>query len=85
VERVIAREIYIWYVSNNLGIMKYGKEWKKIEDLVETRTGAQVRSHAQKFFIKIIKINKQRRKQKKKQKPYVFTEFERDFLKYFKK
>ncbi len=65
--------------------MKYGKEWKKIEDLVETRTGAQVRSHAQKFFIKIIKINKQRRKQKKKQKPYVFTEFERDFLKYFKK
>lgn len=30
--------------------MNYGKDWKKVEELVRTRTGAQVRSHAQKFF-----------------------------------
>ena len=30
----------------------YGKNWKKIEDLVKTRNGSQIRSHAQKFFLK---------------------------------
>lgn len=30
----------------------YGKDWKKIEALVATRNGAQIRSHAQKYFIK---------------------------------
>ena len=33
----------------------YGKNWKKVEDHVGTRTGAQVRSHAQKFFLKVQK------------------------------
>jgi len=32
------------------GIKKFGKNWKQIEEYVETRSGAQVRSHAQKFF-----------------------------------
>jgi SHAQKYF class myb-like DNA-binding protein len=35
--------------------MTYGKDWKKIEQLVGTRNGSQVRSHAQKFFNKIQK------------------------------
>ena len=30
----------------------YGKDWKKIEALIATRNGAQIRSHAQKHFIK---------------------------------
>lgn len=30
----------------------FGKEWKKIEALVGTRSGAQIRSHAQKYFIR---------------------------------
>ena len=30
----------------------FGKDWKKIEDLVGTRNGSQIRSHAQKFFLK---------------------------------
>ena len=33
----------------------HGKNWKKVEDYIGTRTGAQVRSHAQKFFLKVQK------------------------------
>jgi SHAQKYF class myb-like DNA-binding protein len=32
------------------GIRKFGKNWKQVEDYIGTRTGAQIRSHAQKFF-----------------------------------
>lgn len=32
------------------GLKKFGKNWKKVEEFVGTRTGAQIRSHAQKFF-----------------------------------
>lgn len=46
------------------GLSKYGKNWKKIEGFLKTRDGAQIRSHAQKFFMrmtkeykKIIKVN----------------------------
>ena len=35
------------------GLKLYGKDWKNIQTLVETRTAAQVRSHAQKYFAKI--------------------------------
>ena len=30
----------------------FGKNWKKIEELIGTRHGSQIRSHAQKFFLK---------------------------------
>ena len=33
----------------------YGNNWKKIEGYVETRTSTQIRSHAQKFLIKLKK------------------------------
>jgi SHAQKYF class myb-like DNA-binding protein len=32
------------------GLSMYGKNWKKVEEHVGTRNGAQIRSHAQKFF-----------------------------------
>lgn len=35
--------------------MQYGKDWKKVEQYVRTRSGSQVRSHAQKFFNKLQK------------------------------
>lgn len=36
-------------------IKKYGKDWKQVEQHIESRTGAQIRSHAQKFFNRLIK------------------------------
>jgi SHAQKYF class myb-like DNA-binding protein len=35
------------------GLKKYGKKWKKIKKLIPTRTLLQVRSHAQKFFLRM--------------------------------
>lgn len=33
----------------------HGKDWKAISDLVQTRSIVQIRTHAQKYFIKIDK------------------------------
>lgn len=35
----------------------YGKKWKKIEAVVGTRTATQIRSHAQKHFIRLKKTS----------------------------
>lgn len=35
------------------GIMLYGKDWKKMQPLIKTRTLVQIRTHAQKVFKKI--------------------------------
>ena len=40
---------------SNSGLQMFGKNWKKIEGLIGTRTGSQIRSHAQKFFLKVQK------------------------------
>lgn len=45
-------------------IKSHGKNWKKVEEAVATRTGAQIRSHAQKFFLKIEKELKTSQKAK---------------------
>ena len=37
------------------GLKMYGKNWKKVEGYIGTRTGTQIRSHAQKFFNRIRK------------------------------
>jgi SHAQKYF class myb-like DNA-binding protein len=42
------------------GVTKFGKNWKKVEEYIGTRTGAQIRSHAQKFFIRLTKEYKKR-------------------------
>ena len=35
------------------GISLYGTNWKKIDKLIKSRTSSQIRSHAQKFYIKL--------------------------------
>jgi SHAQKYF class myb-like DNA-binding protein len=51
-------------------IKVHGKNWKKVEEYVGTRSGAQIRSHAQKFFLKLEKEIKtsQKGKGQKEQK-----------------
>lgn len=36
----------------------FGKEWRKVQQHVNTRTSTQARSHAQKFFVKLEKKGK---------------------------
>jgi SHAQKYF class myb-like DNA-binding protein len=38
-------------------IMRYGNEWKNVQQFVKTRSSTQARSHAQKFFYKMKKNN----------------------------
>ena len=33
----------------------HGRDWKKVEQHIGTRSGAQIRSHAQKFFSRVEK------------------------------
>ena len=41
------------------GILKYGNEWKKVQNIIKTRTSTQARSHAQKFFLRLKKVGNQ--------------------------
>ena len=45
------------------GILKYGNEWKKVQEFIKTRSSNQARSHAQKFFLRIKKNLAQNDKQ----------------------
>ena len=37
------------------GILKFGNDWKKVQNIIKTRSSTQARSHAQKFFLKLKK------------------------------
>jgi SHAQKYF class myb-like DNA-binding protein len=37
------------------GLQQYSKQWKLIADLVKSRTVVQIRTHAQKYFLKLHK------------------------------
>ena len=38
------------------GLQKHGRNWTKIAVMIDTRTVVQVRSHAQKYFAKLKKM-----------------------------
>lgn len=40
------------------GLEMYGKSWKKISQVVTTRTVVQIRTHAQKYLIKMEKAKR---------------------------
>ena len=40
-------------------IYKFGKDWKRVQEYIETRNSSQIRSHAQKYFNKILKNNEE--------------------------
>ena len=46
-----------WHLSEHKkfidAIIKYGNDWKKVQNHIGTRSSSQARSHAQKFFIKL--------------------------------
>lgn len=42
-----------------LGLKEFGREWKKVAYKIPTRTSAQIRSHAQKYFAKIARDEQQ--------------------------
>jgi SHAQKYF class myb-like DNA-binding protein len=48
------------------GFELYGHKWRKVRDVVGTRTVTQVRTHAQKFFVKL-------KKQSTMEKPTIIT------------
>ncbi|CAN6326788.1 unnamed protein product [Urochloa humidicola] len=39
----------------------FGRDWKRVEQFVGTKTATQVRSHAQKYFLKAQKLGLRRR------------------------
>ncbi|KAL7513570.1 hypothetical protein ACHAXN_010803 [Cyclotella atomus] len=41
------------------GLKLYGREWKKVAQCIPTRTAAQIRSHAQKYFNKVSKVRQE--------------------------
>lgn len=38
------------------GLHFYGRDWKKVQRYIKTRTLLQVRSHAQKYFLRLEKL-----------------------------
>jgi len=38
-----------------VAVRLYGKNWSRVEEHIGTRDGAQIRSHAQKYYLKLVK------------------------------
>lgn len=49
------RWTYTEHLNFLKGCIQYGNNWKKVEDCVQSRKSSQIRSHAQKYLIKLKK------------------------------
>lgn len=47
------------------GLKQFGREWKKVALNIPTRSSAQIRSHAQKYFAKLAKDDEQQKEQER--------------------
>ena len=54
-EQGVAPAFHVRYLMDDSAIMQYGKDWKKVEHYLATRSSSQVRSQVQKFFNKLQK------------------------------
>lgn len=43
------------------GLNRFGKDWEKVQAVVQTRSLSQIRSHAQKYFLKLTKYEEMER------------------------
>jgi len=61
------------------GMKIYGNNWKMVQGIIKTRSSAQTRSHAQKYFVRIKKIIKRKYKKfnAKSLINYVFNEIKK--------
>lgn len=60
-ETDLSNKIGRWTPEEHELFVKYllqeGKDWKRISERIKTRTAVQVRTHAQKYFLKLINAN----------------------------
>lgn len=48
------RGIFVW----NLGVVRYGKNWKQVKEIIGTRQEKQIQSHHQKYLRRVAKMVK---------------------------
>ena len=53
-------------IYNLIALEKYGNNWQKVQQLVKTRSAAQIRSHAQKYKLKLMYDEAQEKLKEKK-------------------
>lgn len=55
-----SKKEHIQFVKGNvqltLGLQKHGKDWNRLKSEVPSRTVVQIRTHSQKFFLRLMKI-----------------------------
>ena len=75
--------VFIRYITQNIvGVVKHGKDWKKIDELIPTRNSTQIRSHAQKYFQKLFRQQKEQKKGRYKNRMEL-GELEKELATYF--
>jgi len=54
----LSKVFFDQFLTSKIAIKKYGKKWPLVSKAIPSRTSSQIRTHAQKFFLKIEKMCK---------------------------